>query len=436
MRLEKFDATTSKWVPIGVDDAVGTIQAIGATWIRNLRVTINGRETFNSNSLYAYKSYIDLELSYNREVKSTFLGVMGYFPMGAQQFNQNVANEQYTSSKQVFEKGRVAQFYTKLNADIFSSELLMINNVAIEIEIHPNDAKFMLMDLDTAATATTKPSYRLSLTSCKLFCKYVQLMEGLAMDIDRHLQQSPARYGIRRSELKSHYISADRLEFQSSLFTEQLPRRIIIGLVDADAYAGSLSKSPFNFMHNSVREISITCGTESTPSVLYNLDFDSHHFMRAYVDMMEGVGFASSLETNGISPKHFKNGWALFTFTLTADLENSAAFELIRSGTTSIHIRFAKKVKTGGLHLIAYGVSCLRARVEQAQMLLLIQISGDGLVAHARQTSPAHKRFDYVRSSAEGCVCVALLCPVLKNKLFTDERLCEERSNALNNIAL
>ncbi len=70
---------------------------------------------------------------------------------------------------------------------------------------------------------------------------------------------------------------------------------------------------------------------------------------------MESVGLANSVETNGIGPKHYKNGWCFFAFTLTADMENSEAFELIKSGTTNILIRFNKPVRTKGIHLIAYG---------------------------------------------------------------------------------
>jgi hypothetical protein len=211
MRIDKLQ--NLEWVPIGdADNTVGTIQAIGSTWIKNLRVTINGRETFNSNSLYAYKSYIDLELSYNREVKSTYLGVMGYWPLSMTQFNQNApTNDQLVASKRAFAQGNAVQFFTKLNADVFSSELLMINNVAIELELHPHNSKFCLHD---PQKTNTSPAYRMVLSSCKLYCKYVELMESLALDIDRHLQEHPARYGIRKSELKSHYISADRMEFQ------------------------------------------------------------------------------------------------------------------------------------------------------------------------------------------------------------------------------
>jgi hypothetical protein len=341
-------------VPIEAADKVGTIQAIGATWIKNLRVTMNGRETFNSNQLYAYKSYIDLELSYSREVKKSYLGVIGYFPDEEDKTDQESKNDKgYAARKALFAGGKSVQFFSRLNADIFSSDLLLINNVPIEIEIHPNDNDFLLLDLDKEANS---PAYRLNISSVKMYAKFVELMDGFAQDIAARLARMPARYGIRRSELKSVFISPGRYEYQTNLFADQIPRRIIIGLIDKDAFNGHIEKSPFRFQNFDVREITIFTGTYTYPSVLYNMNWDERKntYKRCYNDFMESVGLANSIETNGISPAHYKNGWCFFAFTLTADLENHQAFELIRGGTTSIMIRFNKPTPATGLTLLAY----------------------------------------------------------------------------------
>lgn len=371
MQIQKKDG--NNWIPIEDGDHVSTIQAIGATWIRNMKVTINGRETFNSNQLYAYKSYIDLELSYNREVKSSYLGICGYHPSGAKRYNvDSIDDEGYTARKRLFEKGKKAQFYTKLNADLFTSDLFMINNVSIEIEIHPHTSEFLLLDyspapaaVPPATTATPKPTYRLAILGLKLFTKYVELMDGLSMDIAQRLENSPARYGIRRSELKSAVITGGVNEFHTTLFTEQIPRRIIVVLVEPDAYNGSLTKSPFVFKPHQVRDISVISGGITWPAVLYNMKWENltdvknpiydNAYMRCYNDLMEGIGLANSIETNGITPEHFRNGWCFYCFTLTSDLENSPAFELVKAGTTSLMIRFNGNSPAKGLNAIIYG---------------------------------------------------------------------------------
>jgi hypothetical protein len=115
MCIEKMNVE-GRWVPIDATDTqVSVIQAPGATWIRNLRVTMNGRETYNSNSLFAYKTYIDMELSYSRAVKESFLGICGYIPGRPWNYDQNNHTDQgYQDRKALFKNGRTAQFYSKL----------------------------------------------------------------------------------------------------------------------------------------------------------------------------------------------------------------------------------------------------------------------------------------------------------------------------------
>jgi hypothetical protein len=84
--------------------------------------------------------------------------------------------------------------------------------------------------------------------------------------------------------------------------------------------------------------------------------------------MHEAVGLANSIESNGISPKHYKNGWCFFAFSLTSDIHNTPTFDLIKQGTTNILIRFATPVRNRGVHLIAYG--------EMDKLVMLDKVSG------------------------------------------------------------
>lgn len=147
-------------------------------------------------------------------------------------------------------------------------------------------------------------------------------MDGVALDIARELELKPARYSYRRSELKlsslnkkflipsfrSVFISAGRYEMQTNLFADQVPTRIVIGLVESEAFNGDAGKSPFIFKHYNVSQIHVMTGGQTVPNVLYTLDYANGQFMRAYHDSQEGMGVANSMESNGISPHHFKNG--------------------------------------------------------------------------------------------------------------------------------
>ena len=116
-QIKKVNATTGALENIGKDEVVSTIQMPGASFIKNLVVSINGREVFNANQLYSYKAYFDTELSYSPEVKNNFLSVMGYFTDMSQ---DNVSSSGFVSRKNAFAESKVVQMITNIDADIFN----------------------------------------------------------------------------------------------------------------------------------------------------------------------------------------------------------------------------------------------------------------------------------------------------------------------------
>ncbi|KAL3077646.1 hypothetical protein niasHT_039438 [Heterodera trifolii] len=61
------------------DENIAPIQMIGQTFIRNIKMSINGREVFNANALMAYKTYFSHELSYSTTAKDSHLNAAGYY---------------------------------------------------------------------------------------------------------------------------------------------------------------------------------------------------------------------------------------------------------------------------------------------------------------------------------------------------------------------
>jgi hypothetical protein len=260
----------------------------------------------------------------------------------------------------------------KIDADLFNQDLYLINNVEIDIEITPNDSEFMVIipeqNIIPAVPANAADGivaqaerreantnqYVLEIVSCRLFVKTIDLMDGLSLDVARKLDTQPARYGIRKTMLKHWMINQGTSEYTNALFTDEVPRRIIVGLMDNAAYKGSRFKSPFNFNHLNVREISITANGRCYPHVPYSFDYRNNNYVRAYHDFHEFVGQAYSTESNGIDYAMYKTGWCLYSFILTNSMENENSFELLKDGVTGINIKFADPVANGGYSLIVY----------------------------------------------------------------------------------
>ncbi|KAL3123684.1 hypothetical protein niasHT_002766 [Heterodera trifolii] len=317
-------------VDVPANAAVGLIQMPGATFIRNLKVHINQREVYDSNQLYSYKVFLDTELSYPVAAKEAYFGVAGYF----RDSDPTKVNDR---RKKAVEEIKGFQAISKLSADIFNQDLYMISNVEIDIELALQSDDFMIHQ-----EAANRDKYTLEVVDCRLIVKTVDLMDGLSLDIAKKLDMEPARYGIRKTLMKSLFITGGRYDFSANLFTEEVPRRVIIGLVPNQNYIG----------HN--QKILQPPQRKTYPQFPYNLDYKNNRYARAYHDTQEHLGMACTTESNGISYSMFKTAYCLYVFQMTNAQEDSPGFELIKEGCTAVNIRFAEAVPNEGVTLIAY----------------------------------------------------------------------------------
>uniref|UniRef100_A0A914LNJ7 Major sperm protein n=1 Tax=Meloidogyne incognita TaxID=6306 RepID=A0A914LNJ7_MELIC len=339
-------------VNLAPTDNVAPIQLIGQTFINNMKIGINGREIYNSNSMYAYKTYLSYELSYSQGAKSSHLNAAGYYYGSDVNLESGVG---YEARKRLFSNSSTAQFIAKLDADIFNQPLYLINQCEIDIEILPNEAKFVLVAPPVLGIPQTT-RYYFEVLNCKLYIKKMDLMDGLALDIARKLDTKPARYAIRKTMMKPLFISMGRYDFNANLFMDQIPRRITLGLVSNSDYVGNLGRSPFNFQNFNVREITIIANGRSYPQTLYDLDYENGKYVRAFNDMNDAIGLATSSESNGITYQQYGTTHCIYIFNLTNSGDDQGGlFDLIKNGTTSVNIKFSQPVPEGGIMLVAMG---------------------------------------------------------------------------------
>ena len=103
----------------------------------------------------------------------------------------------------------------------------------------------------------------------------------------------------------------------SNIFTDEVPRRLIIGLLDHEAYIGHKNKSPFNFKPYDVRDIKIVANGREYTATPFNLKYGKKLYALAYHHTLDNLGFAFTAESNGITYSMYKKGWNLYVFNLT-----------------------------------------------------------------------------------------------------------------------
>lgn len=338
--------TVSGAVVIGPPKSVSFINYIGATFFDQVKMFINNVQVFDCPH-YAYKSYLECLLNYSSDYKRGFLQGAGYFEDSEQAIDSS-SNEGYLTRVKMLKSGEI-NVCAPLHIDHFNVDRLLVPHMNIQIALYRNKNPFIFETHgDTDISKIT-----LDVTSMKLHVRAIDVVSSASLALEKTMLSFPAKYPYKRTRTKVVSIPGGRFDYLcGSLFTDHIPRRIVVGFVDSESFEGN-TKSPFNFKHCDIGEISIDAGGKLVPSVPLSMDFENKNYAEAFVMFHENLGFISQGHTVPISYKKYANGCSLFVFNLSPSDDNGD-FEMIRSETTLVNIKFKEKTPLNGFQMIVY----------------------------------------------------------------------------------
>ena len=168
------------------------------------------------------------------------------------------------------------------------------------------------------------------------------------------LERGNVKFPIRRAICKTFTIPRGNLDAsQESLFSGQLPTRIVIGCVDNDAFNGSYTKNPFNFKHMNLSQLKVYLDGQQQSVKPLEINFANNQYINAYASLFMGTGKWMRDEGNQISREDFVGGYALYAFDLTPDLCEGDHFNLLKQGNVRVDMKFAQALENT-INVIAF----------------------------------------------------------------------------------
>ena len=125
--------------------------------------------------------------------------------------------------------------------------------------------------------------------------------------------------------------------------------------VQSEAFSGSGALDPFNFRHFDLKTAKLIINSRAYPcSKEYEPVWDDNKngFMREYLTL-NTIGGQSNM--CGITPYAYAHGRFFLVWNLCPDKNLDASAEIVRPGTMSLELTFAKNL-TYSVHAIMYGV--------------------------------------------------------------------------------
>ncbi|XP_044857256.1 uncharacterized protein F54H12.2-like [Mauremys mutica] len=233
----------------------------------------------------------------------------------------------------------------------YSDDTLATQFSAVDVKIKLTRSKDAFCLMGSAAEG-----FKLRIVSASLFVKKVRVAPGVRLGHAEALLASNAKYPMDRVGMKVFSIPAgSRVSNQENLFLGQLPKMLVLGFVDNDAFSGSYTKNPFHFKHYDINFVALYVDGEQVPTKPLQPDFEAGRCVREYMNLVQTAGKHMKDRSLLIDREEFAQGYTLFAFDLSPDQESADHYSLIKTGNLRAEIRFGKAL-TVTVNMIVYGV--------------------------------------------------------------------------------
>nr|XP_033771448.1 uncharacterized protein F54H12.2-like [Geotrypetes seraphini] len=324
-----------------------------ASIFSQLDVTLGDQLISQSNNCYPYRALIELIFNYGEgALKSQFTSGLFYKDTAEHHDVRDIGarNVDFTERAHFTASSHKVELLGHLHSDLFFQEKLLINGVDLKIKLSRNKNSFCLMSGDA------DQNYKLLILNAALFVKRVKVAPGVRLGHAEALLKANAKYAIDRVGLKVFSIPAGaRVTNQENLFLGQLPKLIVLGFVDNDAFSGNYAKNPFNFKHYDINFAALYVDGEQVPGKPLQPDFENGNCVREYMQLIQATG--KHLKDNAllVDRQEFYKGYMLLAFDLSPDQECADHYSLIKTGNLRAEIRFARALPHT-VNMIVYGV--------------------------------------------------------------------------------
>ena len=304
-------------------------------------VTLGDTLITPSAAVHPYRAYFERVFNTSREGMESKANAALYTRDTAGETASNScvgSNEGLKDRYDRTKAGAAVEMMGGLHSDIFFQNRFMLPGVPLKVRLMRSSDAFALLSAETSAEA-----YQIELMKASLFVRKVKVAPSMALAHEQKLLTTNAKYPITRVECKVLTIGAGQLDYtHENLFLGQLPKRIIIGMVDTGAYNGDIGKTPFNFENFDLKSLAIHVDGMQVPWAPLELDFATDRYIRGYYTMFTAGGSVMEDVGTDITRDTFKSGNALYCFDLTPDLSSSCSshFSLVKRGTLRLGLRF------------------------------------------------------------------------------------------------
>ena len=266
----------------------------------NVEVYINNQQIYNSNGLYAQKSYISNNF---KGAISEYKGVLhceGYdFEANPDDIQDSPLSDPFFSRRlKMLLRSDGFTLYGKWGVDFFTTSELLYPNMKVRIRLIRARPNFYMI--------SDNPNVSLRIVDCSLYTRRIGLEEDYHKKRMDMLAYAPVEYNYMETLAKTFIIPSSQNQFiQENIFNNAPIRRIAKAMNTNSAF----TENPFRYQQFDLRQISIHRGGQPI------VDYDTSDNCRLYVTTMKALNFQDDISS--IPFDNFQDHYVL-VFDLTS----------------------------------------------------------------------------------------------------------------------
>ena len=332
----KTDNTT------GEDSSMAPVNLLFHSLFRQLDLVMNDALVATSGDTYPYRAYLMTLLSYGRDSNETWLNRLEGWCMDKHRKCEARDNIGQLSGRNRIVNSQPFDFKGRLHSDMLLQERLLHSNVNVWLVLSRSQPAFHLMDFNE------KSSYHVCIEKAVLEVLKVKVAASIQLRLEKVLTTSGAKYPLAHVVTRHFTLAAGASTADvEALFTRQIPTKIIIGLVNNEAFVGSWTKSPFNFLHMDLNQACLVVDERPLMAQAWQPGFTQGLYAETYHALLKSDEMYPSDLSNGLSAPQFVGGTMLLSWDLTPEYSDGTAYLSPRHlGTMKASLRFTKPLPT------------------------------------------------------------------------------------------
>ncbi|XP_071821543.1 uncharacterized protein F54H12.2-like [Apostichopus japonicus] len=354
------------------DANVGPVNLLLQSLFSEVDVTLNDRLVTPSTNTYAYRAMMETLLSYGPEAKESQLTGSLFYKDTAGKMDscnpngdQQVVNEGLKARYEFVKNSKVVDLVGPLHCDMFVQQKMLLGGVEMKMKLHRNKDAFCLLSSEANA------SFKVCIVDASLYVRHVKVHPEVALAHAKALEQGTAKYPINRVEVTSLSIPRGNLIFKrESLFLGNLPKRVVLGIVDTEAFNGAYNRNPFNFYHHHLNFLALYVDGEQLPWKPLRPSFTDDRYIMAYQTLYSGLNSMFSDKGNQISRSDYAKGYTLYAFDMTPDLASGGHFNLRKNGNVRLEMQFEHAL-TRSVNVVVYAEYDAVVEVDKTRNVLI-----------------------------------------------------------------